>query len=228
MSGNPAPSQWYPGPWAQTSLQLSCLPGFCSGHGFPAWPIAPCSSGVSLGCPRRSMHRYPVLEYTWISNPTWSLLSPDGSKLLKKSVRVMVSGKGLHISQCCLPSSVIVDTWIDLQTFPPHVRTVDSLERVNFASVSWSFWCSHPGAVQQNNFYNLVGGRLFKAQQLRSCLVKTLRVFAERDFSCAGHSTPARFSHLSGESPWHPQPSQARRAPSLWTHSLSGLRLQGT
>lgn len=26
--------------------------------------------------------------------------------------------------------------------------------------------------MQQNNFYNLVGGRLFKAQQLMSCLIK--------------------------------------------------------
>lgn len=48
--GNPAPSQWYPGPWTQTSLQLSCLAsalGMASLLGLV--PL------VLLGCPSRML-----------------------------------------------------------------------------------------------------------------------------------------------------------------------------
>lgn len=124
----------------------------------------------------------------------------------------MVSGKGLHSSQCCLSSLVIANTCIDLQTFSPHVLTVDSLERVNFASISWSFWCSHPGAVQQNNFYNLVGGRLFKAQQLRSCLINSVCVCWTWLFLCWAFNS-CKIPSLLGRAPDIPSPARQGGAP---------------
>lgn len=170
-TANPAPSRCHPGPWTQTCLQHCCLPGFDFGHAFRHLALCLLFFWVAPGCPTRSaMHMYPAgpagLETFGLASLSdhYCFCPPLEQTFKKHSLHGWLFQLKAYISPsvACL-LWVIVDTCIDLKIFPLRVLAADFLEGVNFASIYWSFRCSHPGAAQQNNFRNLVGGRRFKA-----------------------------------------------------------------
>lgn len=206
MTVNSASSQWYPGLWTQTYLQHCCLPGFYFAHA--SRRLALCllffrgSTGVlPTGCHAHVPSRASWFGNTGVSKPAWSLmlLSTAGTNFLKTSFAwVIISVKGLHISQYCLSS-------LGDCGYMYWSKTISSA-----CSHSWllgkGWFCicllilmiflSRSSTAKQLFIAQLeIGSSKPAAEELS---YKTLHVFAKRDFSFAGLWTPARFFHPLG------------------------------